>query len=321
MKKLSVFVAALSLALVFAAPAWATYPGKAGPLVYSKSNSSELGTTGGLVSHGPRVSQKPVALTTVPYDSMPFFSADGRKIVFARDPDLLAAGSSIFIMNSDGSGAKQLTSGPRLDGNPTISPDGEVVVFDRYEPGNNRSHLWSVKVDGTGLTQLTSGSDDESEPVFTPSGKRIVYTGNADQDARSDHSDIWAMAADGSNPKVLVDGVRDESEADVSPNGRSIVFSSNRNHGPNLFIANAKGKRVRPVTRNKGDCFRGRCYLTPVFSPDGKHLASTGGGRYSDSLTVMKLDGSQQKTFDSGGTEEEGYGTHIGAPAWGPAPR
>jgi hypothetical protein len=35
----------------------------------------------------------------------------------------------------------------------------------------------------------------------------------------------------------------------------------------------------------------------------------------------MKLDGSGQKTFDSGGTEEEGFGTHIGAPAWGPAPR
>jgi Tol biopolymer transport system component len=304
-----------------AAPAEATYPGKPGPIAYSKVNTSESGSTGGLFSHGPRLSQKPVALTTVPHDSMPFFSADGSRIVFVRDPDPFATGAAIYVMDADGENAKQLTDGTAIDGNPTISPDGELVVFDRYEPAEHRSHLWAVGVDGTGLRQLTDGSDDEAEPVFAPNGKRILYAGDGDQDAKSDHSDIWAMAPDGSNQKVLVDGVRNESEPDVSPNGRKVVFSSNRNHGPNLFIANAKGKKVRAVTHNKGDCFRGRCYLTPVFSPDGKHLASTGGGRYSDALTVMKLDGSGQKTFDSGGTEEEGFGTHIGAPAWGPAPR
>jgi Tol biopolymer transport system component len=318
MKKLVLILPLLVFALA-AAPAHATYPGKPGPLVYSKVDSSESGSTGGLVLHGPRVSQKAVSLTEVVGDSMPSFSADGRKIVFSRDPEPLLPGSSIFVIDVDGSGAKRLTTGPALDGDPTVSPDGETVVFDRY--AGSRSHIWAVGIDGTGLRQLTKGPNDESDPVFAPSGKRIVYTGNADLDARSDHADIWAMAPDGSDQKVLIDGVRNEAEPDVSPNGRSIVFTSNRNHGPNLFIANAKGKRVRAVTHSKGDCFRGRCYLTPVFSPDGRHLASTGGGRYSDSLTVMRLDGSQQKTFDSGSTEEEGYGTYIDAPTWGPAPR
>ena len=32
----------------------------------------------------------------------------------------------------------------------------------------------------------------------------------------------------------------------------------------------------------------------------------------------MRPDGSQSKEFDSGGTEEEGYGSHVGAPTWGP---
>ena len=34
----------------------------------------------------------------------------------------------------------------------------------------------------------------------------------------------------------------------------------------------------------------------------------------------MRPDGSRSKEFDSGGTEEEGYGSHVGAPAWGPVP-
>jgi Tol biopolymer transport system component len=321
MKKLLLISLAVLVLAVAAAPADATFPGKPGPIVYSKSSSSESGTTGGLYSHGPRVSQRPVQLTDAAGDSMPAFSADGRKIVFVRNPEPLLAGSSIFVMNADGSGAKRLTEGLAIDGNPTISPDGKTVVFDRYEQTSNRSHLWSVAVAGGRLSQLTDGSNDEADPVYTPNGKRIVYTSNADQDARSDHSDIWAMAPDGSNQKVLVDGVRNESEPDVSPSGRAVVFSSNRNHGPNLFIANANGKRVRAVTHSKGDCFRGRCYLTPVFSPDGKHLLTTDGGRYSESLSVLTLDGSQQKTFDSGSTEEEGFGTHIGSPAWGPVPR
>jgi len=318
MKKLALVLPLLAL-LLAAAPAQATYAGKPGPIVYPRVESSESGTTGGLLRHGPRVVQKPVRLTDEPSDSMPSFSADGRMIAFSRDPGLAAAGRAIYVMDADGGNARRLTGESANDGNPTISPNGRVVVFDRYRGG--RSHLWAVNVDGTGLRQLTRGPNDESDPVFVPSGKRIVFTGNGDQDARSDHSDIWAMAPDGSDRKVLIDGVRDESEPDVSPNGRRIVFTSNRNHGPNLFIANARGKRVRAVTRSKGDCFRGRCYLTPVFSPDGRHLATTDGGRYSDSLTVMRLDGSRPKTFDSGGTEEEGYGTYIGAPAWGPVAR
>jgi Tol biopolymer transport system component len=321
MKRLLAISFALLVSAVAAVPADATFPGKPGPIVYSKSDSSESGTTGGLFSHGPRIAQKPVQLTDSAGDAMPAFSADGRKIAFVRSPEPFLSGTSIFVMNADGSGAKRLTEGLAIDGNPTISPDGRTIVFDRYEPTASRSHLWSVDVAGGRLKQLTDGSDDESEPVFTPNGKRIVYTSNADQDARSDHSDIWAMAPDGSNQKVLVDGVRNESEPDVSPSGRAVVFSSNRSHGPNLFIAKANGKRVRAITHSKGDCFRGRCYLTPAFSPDGKHLLTTDGGRYSESLTVMTLNGKRQKTFDSGSTEEEGFGTHIGSPAWGPVPR
>jgi hypothetical protein len=37
---------------------------------------------------------------------------------------------------------------------------------------------------------------------------------------------------------------------------------------------------------------------------------------------VMRADGrGHAKEFDEAGTEEEGFGSRIGAPAWGPVPR
>jgi Tol biopolymer transport system component len=306
-----------------AAPAQATFPGVPGPLVYPRTNFTESSSDGGgLFSHGPRVSQKPQQLTIDPDDHAPSFSADGRLIAFASARDTLPSGGThSYVMSSDGSGVHQLTSGPALDSNPSFSPDGERVVFDRRSGGGGASRIYVVGVDGSGLRALTDGSSSAWDPVFTPNGRRIVYVGDGDTDARSDHSDIWAMAPTGADQRVLIDGVRDESEPDVSPSGRAIVFASNRFHESNIYVARANGRRVRPVTHNKGDCFRGTCYVSPAWSPDGKHIAALGLGRYKSDLEVMRPDGSQMKEFDSGGTEEEGYGSHVGAPAWGTVPR
>ena len=272
--------------------------------------------------HGPRVGGPPTALTDSPEDAEPAASANGRLVAFSGQALGSVGGRAIFVVGIDGDGLRQVTAGVDYDTSPSFSPDGRTIVFTRgIASGQHRLHIWAVGVDGSGSAAADYGTHNESEPVFTPNGKRILYAGDADHDAKSDHADIWAMAADGSDQRVLIDGVRNENSPDVSPDGRQVVFSSNRSHGPNIFIAKSNGRSVRAVTHSKGDCFRGRCYLDPVFAPDGKHLLATSGGRYSHDLDVMRPDGSNRKEIDGGGTEEEGYGTSVGAPAWAPVPR
>jgi Tol biopolymer transport system component len=304
-----------------AAPAQAAFPGKPGPIAYPKGLFSEsTGDTGGIFAHGSRLHQHSTQLTDDSTDSSPSYSADGRQIVFAsdRDPSLFN-GTHIFVMNADGSNIRQITSGDGYDANPSFSPNGRQVVFDRRINGVSPSHIYVVGVDGTGLRELTEGPQKDYDPVFAPNGRWIAFVSNRDHDVRTDRADILSMRPDGSGQKVLIDGPRNEEEPDISPNGREIAFSSNRDHGPNIFVAKANGRRVRELTHVHGDCFRSACYISPSWAPDGKHIACLRDGRYTRDLEVMKPDGANRTEFASSGTEEEGFGSTLGAPGWGPA--
>jgi Tol biopolymer transport system component len=310
-------------ALIAASPAQAAFPGAPGPIAYSHSTAGETGDTGGLLAHGPRRKDAPRRLTEDPDDGSPSYSANGRLIVFSsnRDPGD-ARGSHIYVMNNDGSGVRQLTGGDFYDSNPSFSPDGKSVVFDRSGFQDRATHIFGVSLDGSGLRQIGDDAGSDYDPVFTPNGKRIVFVSNRISSGRRDRSNIFSMRPDGSRVRLLIGGPRNEFDPDVSPDGRRIAFAGDRDHGPNLFVAGMNGKHVIALTHSRHDCFSSVCYSNPSWSPDGKHIAFHSSGRYSTGVSVIRADGRGfSKEFDSGGTEEEGFGSHVGAPAWGPRPQ
>lgn len=306
-------------------PAQAAFPGQPGPIAYGKATFDEVETTGGIFSHGPRRQDAPRQLTEGAGDGAPSFSADGRLIVFAGNHDAgETIGTHIYVMKSDGSGVRQLTSGRFYDSDPSFSPDGRLVVFDRGRASGGATHIFSVPVAGGEPQQIGNDEGSDSDPVFTPNGRLIVFASNRHSSGRRDRSNILSMRPDGSRVRLLIGGPRSEYEPDVSPNGRKIAFASTRDHGhgPNLFVARIDGGHVRELTHSRHDCFSSACYGFPSWSPDGKHIAFLAAGRYSSSIDVMRADGRGfSKEFDEGGTEEEGFGSNVGSPAWGPLPR
>ena len=54
-------------------------------------------------------------------------------IAFSSDRGLLptSSGSHIYVMDADGSDVRQVTSGTTYDSDPSFSPDGSRIVFDR----------------------------------------------------------------------------------------------------------------------------------------------------------------------------------------------
>jgi Tol biopolymer transport system component len=80
-------------------------------------------------------------------ESLPQWSPDGRRIVYQRWDD---EGSEVFVMDADGSGQRDFSRRPGLDGGPAWSPGGGLIAFvsDGEDPV-----IYVTAADGSGRAQ------------------------------------------------------------------------------------------------------------------------------------------------------------------------
>ena len=175
-----------------------------------------------------------------------------------------------LLMSSSASGAEQITS--VRDTYPSLSPDGEQVVFQSNRSGQNE--LWIAAIDGSELRQLTNspaGQGAES-PVWSPDGRQILFA----RYLGVGNNDVFVMPAEGGEIRQLSDGPGYDGHPHWSADGQRIVFNSDRT-SPDLtvpwgerwheiFSMRADGSDVRQHTRCRAICTYGS------LSPDGEKL-------------------------------------------------
>lgn len=114
------------------------------------------------------------------FEVQPRFSPDGKKILFTSDA---GGGDNIWVMNRDGSGAKQITKESfRLLNNGVWSPDGQYIIARKHFTSGRSlgaGELWIYHISGGDGLQLTPRKNDQqdlNEPWSSPDGKFIYYS-------------------------------------------------------------------------------------------------------------------------------------------------
>jgi len=101
----------------------------------------------------------------------------------------------IAVIPAEDGAKRALTPGLSRDGNPSFSPLGDRIVFQRD------GDIWVMNPDGSNTVNLTKTESYEGCPWFSGDGSKIAF-----DSLREDKSDIFVIDADGSNLRRLTSG-------------------------------------------------------------------------------------------------------------------
>jgi Tol biopolymer transport system component len=114
--------------------------------------------------------------TTFGYDGGPFFTPDGKKIIWRRfDEQGLIA--DVWTMNLDGSDQKQITTFGSMSWAPYMHPSGAYFLFASNKLGFENFELFMVDALGTKEPVRVTYTDGfDGLPVPSPDGKTLAWT-------------------------------------------------------------------------------------------------------------------------------------------------
>jgi TolB protein len=153
---------------------------------------------------------------------------------------------------------------------PSVSPDGQQLVFQSNRTGSNQ--IFVMSMDGSEIRQLTEVPLGAETPMFSLDGHRIVFAAYVDDD----NNDVFTMNTDGSDLQRLTHGKGYDGHPHWSADGQRIVFNSDKttpdadaswsDRWHEIFSMKVDGSDVRQHTHCESVCTFGS------LSPDGKKV-------------------------------------------------
>jgi TolB protein len=149
------------------------------------------------------------------YDT--FFNGLQRRIL--KPEDRVEGGAQIAIVNPDGSGFRELTSGPNNNGFPSMSPDGRRFVYRSF--GAEGDGLQVMDIETSAVRTLVGGY--ANFPIWSPRGDLIAFAQPIDNDY-----EIFTIQPDGTSLTRLTTARGNDGHMAWSPDGEYLVFSTSR---------------------------------------------------------------------------------------------
>jgi TolB protein len=223
----------------------------------------------------------------------PAWSPDGTTIAFSSKR---GGTFDLYTMRADGSGTRRLTSTREDDGNPSWSPSGQALAFDRGPVGD----IWVVNEDGSDARAIADGPAAETQPAWAPNGAWIAYVRRT---PGTPIQELWLMRPDGTTQHRVTDFRRVTGAPAWSPDSERIVFSAALDGEVfDIYSVDLEGKALRRHTQSPNDA------IEPSWSPDGSTIAFAREG----AIATIAGDGTVTEITDQEDNDS--------SPAWNPKP-
>jgi dipeptidyl aminopeptidase/acylaminoacyl peptidase len=273
------------------------------------------------------------------YASDPQISPDGAQVVFVRNfMDIMKdrERGNLWIVKSDGTDLRPLTTGLQNDFSPRWSPDGRKLLYaSATDTGVQIFLRWMDTGQTARLTQLARSPQNL---VWSPDGRWIAFTMLVPEkpqplvslpappegaewadppklirkleyraDGRGYLEDgfvhLFTLSAEGGTPRQVAQGEFHHPGAPVwTPDGKALIISANRHEDWEFEPLNSEiyevrlDGTIRELTRRNGPD------RSPAVSPDGSQIAYVGfddrlQGYQVTHLYVMSRDGSDSRNL------------------------
>lgn len=231
----------------------------------------------------------------------PRFSPDGKKISFTSDA---GGGDNIWVMNRDGSNARQVTKESfRLLNNAVWTPDGKYIIARKHFTSTRSlgaGEMWMYHIHGGNGLQLTVKKNDQqdvNEPVVSPDGRYVyfsedMYPGGHFQYNKDPNNQIFAIRRF-DREKGIVEQVTGGPGGAVRPqishDGKLLAFVKRVRTKSVLYLRNIETAEEWPVydrlSKDQQEAWTTfGVYPGFAWTPDDKHIVIWAGGK------IMKVD-------------------------------
>lgn len=206
---------------------------------------------------------------------------DGRVAYMTRHGD----GFSIWLMNSDGSSRKQLTTEPSAIEEVRAAPDGSFFVFSVKEDGWN--HLYRIDADGSNLKQLTSGKSNAADSTISPDGRWIIYDSKV-SNGDLEKTALWKISTAGGDPAILAN--TECITPHYSPDGRFLSCVSG--DWEKILILSADDGRIEKTFETRKNPVLN---VGSRWTPDGEAVAYVVFYKHVENIYLQAIDGKASK--------------------------